>query len=184
MARSRRPLSVSAPGASSSARADPHESHELVDVAPVGAPRPWVVDVRKPLGLVGHRRQPLELKSRQAASTVSPGEPAAHHRHPLPLSLVRGIHRDELPATGRRRRLTSRAPCSLLPPFFALSHPPIVLLITYFINSTRRTKAGPPDSECIHKTWRVVSKTVHSPSVTYFTDLSYRWLNNARAWRL
>jgi hypothetical protein len=74
-------------------RFDSHKPHELVDVDPVGAPRPRVVDVRKPLGLSRHHREPLELGGGQAAPIASPGEPTTRHHQLLTLSLGRGLCR-------------------------------------------------------------------------------------------
>jgi hypothetical protein len=54
---------------------DDHKAHEVVDVDSVRPPRPRVVDVRKPLGLEGHRREPLELHRGQGMSSRSSRQP-------------------------------------------------------------------------------------------------------------
>jgi hypothetical protein len=101
---------------------DPHEPYELVDVDPVAASRPRVVDVRKPLGLERHRGQLLKLGSGQDAPSAGGTEEAMDEgRGQL------STHRSAPPG---RRRLTPRAPYCLLHPFFVPSHILMLLLIT------------------------------------------------------
>jgi hypothetical protein len=98
---------------------DPHE-RQFVDVAPVGSPRPRIVDVRKHSVSRGTR-------GGQDAPPGPRGEPNGQ-RHHLTLPLVHGLHRAELPAGGRRQ-IPPSALCYLSPhllssrfhyPYFAL----------------------------------------------------------------